>query len=443
MDTTKKGDELENKIYQLFREDILNDRFWAKSSCCKIYQKKGYFSQARQKDIIFDIAIEIFLPGETKFSSLVLIECKNYSDKVPVGDVESFLMKAHQVSGGNVKAIVVSNNAFQEGAFRFSKSNRIGLLRYFDKNNLEWVLHRSPSNAISSSFALKEWSTAYQGLRQSDYQNKCFDFSGFINHQYTNSLRLFISSLIKDGQNDEYVRALSSVETIQETGNCLVKYREESEIEAICREILSSIQYNSDEVPLNEICALLNKKYGLIVSETSDLSEGILGEISFDPLEIKILKKHENEARKRFTLAHELGHFVLGHSEYMRGEKCLESSINLEQPTEVGIKDVMRMEWQANQFASHLLLPNQHFIKAFKSIAAQNGLSNRGFGVLYLDQQKCNQDTFYSVTSPLMSRYKVSRETIKIRLKKLGFINEPNTDLHSKKLKASDRKFFD
>ena len=71
MDTTKKGDELENKIYELFREDILNDRFWAKKECCKIYQKKGYYSESRKKDIIFDIAIEIFLPGQITFSSLV------------------------------------------------------------------------------------------------------------------------------------------------------------------------------------------------------------------------------------------------------------------------------------------------------------------------------------------------------------------------------------
>ena len=132
MDTTKKGDELENKIYELFRDDILNDRFWAKKECCKIYKKKGYYSRDRKKDIIFDIAIEIFLPGQVSFSSLVLIECKHYNHKVPVEDVESFLMKAQQVSGGNVKAIVVSNNAFQEGVFNFSESKRIGLLRFYE-----------------------------------------------------------------------------------------------------------------------------------------------------------------------------------------------------------------------------------------------------------------------------------------------------------------------
>lgn len=424
MDTTKKGDELEDKIYELFGELISNDLFWAKEECCKIYQKKGYYSQARKKEIIFDIAIEISLPGESKFSSLVLIECKNYKDKVPVGDVESFLMKAHQVSSGNVKAIVVSNNAFQEGAFNFSESNRIGLLRYYDRKNLEWILHRSPSSVVSTGYAMNEWVNAYNGMHRSDYKSKHFDFFGYINTQYTNSLNLFIGSLVKKEQDEEYIKALESVETIEKVDNSIVKYQEESEIEEICEKLLSEVKYVSGDVSLDDVCVFLKNTHGLKVSETLDLPEGVLGEISFDTLEIKILKSHENEARKRFTLAHEIGHLLLGHSEYMSGEKCHESSLDVEEVYDIGIKDIMRMEWQANQFASHILLPSSNFLESFKSIAIRNELSNRGFGVLYLDNQKCNQDAYYCVTSPLMRKYKVSRKVIKIRLKKMGYINE-------------------
>jgi len=425
MDTTKKGDELENKVYELFRDEILNDRFWAKKECCKIYQKKGYFSKDREKDIIFDIAIEIFLPGESSYSSLVLIECKHYTDKVPVGDVESFLMKAHQVSGGNIKAIVVSNNAFQEGAFTFSKSKGIGLLRYYDRSNLEWVLHRSPSSIISSNAALNRWSEAYDGLRKCSYESKYYDFFGCVDHSYTNSLKLFFSSLLKNGQDERYTEALGSIETVDKNENCIVKYLEESDIEETCESLHQQIEYAFGAVSLVDICSILSEKHGLKVIETLNLPNGVLGKISFDPFEIHILKDHGNEARKRFTLSHELGHFMLGHSKFMSGEKCLESSLDLEEQIDIGIKDVMRMEWQANQFASHLLLPTSHFIQTFKSIAARNGITNRGFGVLYLDSQQCNQDAYYSVTSPLMNRYKVSRRAIKIRLKKLGFINEP------------------
>jgi Zn-dependent peptidase ImmA (M78 family) len=429
MNTTKKGDELENKVYELFRDNIQNELFYARSECCKIYQQKKYYSHLRKKNIKFDIAIEIFLPGETKFTSLVLIECKNYSNKkVPAKDVEYFLGQAHQVSGGNVKAIVVSNNAFQEGAFNFAESTGIGLLRYYDRSNLEWVLHRSPSSIVSTSFAVNGWVDAYEGLHKGEYQSKYFDFFGCVNHQYTASLRLFIGSLVKHGQDNEYVEAIGSVETIQKSDNCVVKYLEESEIEQACQELLFEIEYDFGKVSLNTICTLLKEKHGMVVDETTDLPEGVLGKMSFDPLEIKILKDQENESRKRFTLAHELGHFLLGHSKYMSGEKCLEPSLDIEQQDNIGLKDVMRMEWQANQFASHLLLPTNDFIQKFKSIAAQNGISNRGFGVLYLDHQQCNQDAYYKISAPLMEHYKVSRKAIKIRLKKLGFINEPKNE---------------
>ena len=87
----------------------------------------------------------------------------------------------------------------------------------------------------------------------------------------------------------------------------------------------------------------------------------------------------------------------------------------------------MRMEWQANQFASYLLLPKIEFIQSFLEIIAKYEIPNRGFGVLYVDNQKCNIDAFYSVTAPLMNKYKVSRSVTKIRLKKLGFINESDS----------------
>lgn len=426
MNTTKKGDTLESKVFELFKEDISRDRFWARKESCRIYKQKGYYSKDRKKDIIFDVSIEIFLPGQKTYSSLVLIECKNYNHKVPVDDVEEFFMKAQQISGGNIKAIVVSNNAFQEGAFNFSESKGIGLLRYYDRNNLDWILTRSPSSIISSSYASTEWSIAYKGLHLEGFESRYFDLHGFVGYQYTNSLRMFISSLIKHGQSNEFNESLTQVETVDHRDSWLVEYREVFEIEGICNCILKKVGYDFGEVPLKKICDLLRDERGLVAVETEELRNEVLGQISFDPLEIKINRNHDNEARKRFTLAHELGHFLLGHAEYMAGEKCRETSLDIENPIEIGIRDVIRMEWQANQFASCLLLPKKEFVQAFLAIAEKYGLSNKGFGVLYLDNQQCNLDAFYMVTSPLMNRFKVSRSAVKIKLKQLGFINEPS-----------------
>jgi len=358
MNTTLKGDKLEKKVFELFQDEIIKGRFFAQKKFCRIYSKQGYYSKDRKKDIIFDVSIEVFLPNQETYSLLVLIECKNYNHRVPVDDVEEFFMKTQQISGGNIKAIVVSNNSFQESAFEFSKSKGIGLLRYYDRSNLDWVLTRSPSSLVSPNHAINERANAYSGLHTESFKSSYFDCYGYVDNQYTNSLRLFMSTLIKIGLSMKFKELLSTIETVDGSSSLLVKFKEESDIEILCNSILEKVDYNFGKVSLDEICQYLENMFSLKVIFNSPLEYGVLGKITFNPLEIHIDDKQcESLPRKRFTLAHELGHFLLGHSEYMSGEQCHESAVDLDNPFEVGIKDIMRMEWQANQFASSLLLP--------------------------------------------------------------------------------------
>jgi Zn-dependent peptidase ImmA (M78 family) len=133
---------------------------------------------------------------------------------------------------------------------------------------------------------------------------------------------------------------------------------------------------------------------------------------------------NESAARQKFTLAHELGHLLLGHGKYMISEYCQESDFEPESTKTLGIKDIARMEWQANQFASCLLLPRDRFVHDFIQLRKRLDIKDRGFGLLYLDKQKCNMANFYSITDSLRSKYMVSRSVVKIRLKKLGLLNE-------------------
>ncbi|EKB1969398.1 hypothetical protein ACJO1Z_05845 [Vibrio parahaemolyticus] len=90
MNTVRKGDELEAAIFEFFSTQIDHGQFWAHKDYCKIFTQKGYYSRDREKDIIFDVSIEIYLPGQETYSVLVLIECKNYNHRVPVDDIEEF-----------------------------------------------------------------------------------------------------------------------------------------------------------------------------------------------------------------------------------------------------------------------------------------------------------------------------------------------------------------
>ena len=196
MNTTVKGDKLESIIFTLFEREIRQGRFFADPSNCQVFSKKGYYSRDREKEIIFDVSVEVYLPGQTTYSILVLIECKNYNHPVPVDDVEEFYSKIQQVSGANIKGIIASTNSFQEGAVTFSRSKGIGLVRYYDKNRIKWELTRSPSALVSFSHAASERQTAYKGITDDSYESRYFDCYCYSEGDYTNSLRAFFSRLL-------------------------------------------------------------------------------------------------------------------------------------------------------------------------------------------------------------------------------------------------------
>lgn len=435
MDTTKKGDKLEDQAFDVFESQIAEDCFFVKREYCKIFRKKGYFSKDREKDIIFDLSIEVTLPGQDRYSLLFLIECKNYGHGVPVDDVEEFFIKIQQVAAANAKGIVVSTNSFQDGAFKFARSKGIGLLRYFSKDNLEWVLTRSPSSMASANLAASERSNAYNALHKENYESRYFDFYGCVNDTYTISSNQFFSSLARNCSDRDVLESLAQIEQATRESRLSVPYIEEHEVEKLSFSMLTEIQYVSGAVSLDDICKQFKERPGLVVKRGVNLQKGVLGKICFGP---DIISIDDTQAatpeRVRFTLAHELGHFALKHHKFMAQESCHEEDFDTDIIKTVDLKDVRRMEWQANFFASCLLLPKEQFERAFFKQVLQHELSDRGYGLLYLDDQRCNIDTFYKVTEPLMNMFRVSRSTIKLRLLKLGFLNDaqrvPNNHIH-------------
>lgn len=351
MDTTKKGDKLEDQAFNVFESQIADDCFFSRREYCKIFRKKGYYSKDREKDIIFDISVEVTLPGQDRYSLLFLFECKNYGHSVPVDDVEEFFAKIQQVSGANAKGIVVSTNSFQDGAFKFARSKGIGLLRYFSKDNLEWVLTRSPSSMASAAHAVSEQSSAYHALRDEKYESRYFDFYGYVKETYTVSSNLFFSSLAKNGAEPDVLKAIAKIEQVTKESRLSIPYIERNELEGLSFDILAELKYQAGPVPLDSVCELLNEQAGLVVKRNSQLGNGVLGQISFSPdiISIDDLQASTPE-RVRFTLAHELGHFALEHRRFMVRESCHDEDIDTENAGTVNLKDVRRMEWQANYF---------------------------------------------------------------------------------------------
>jgi Zn-dependent peptidase ImmA (M78 family) len=108
----------------------------------------------------------------------------------------------------------------------------------------------------------------------------------------------------------------------------------------------------------------------------------------------------------------------------MMREYCEENDFVLNPDSAIRSSDVARLEFQANYFASSLLMPRAFFLEDFQRLARKLSISDHGFGALYLDEQPCNVQTFREVTNHFMLRYGVSRTSAKIRLESLGLLND-------------------
>ncbi len=422
--TVKKGTLFEKKIFTLLREQIEQGRFMFYSSNAKIFRRKAYYSRDRDSDIVFDISIELYLPGEDQFSLLILVECKDLGKAVPVDDIEEFYSKTQQVFGGTVKGIVVSSNSFQSGAIRFAKAKHFGLMRYSSHTDFKWLLTRSPSSLNSMNFSQTDWNDAGRGLTEEFFQSRYYDFHCYSGGAYSNSTVLFFHHLIFNDSPDDLVDRIHSIIIPLDKYECRVPFKSRDQIESLSKNLLNRIDYSEGIVRLESIYEQDVESGTLSVEFLDDSRSNRLGEISFKPTSIKIYHDSDSRRRQKYTLAHELGHYFLAHDEFMSGEYCDENDVSFSSSQRAGIKEIARMEWQANHFASCLLLPSQPLLEHFWNLLKEHDLKDHGFGFLYVDNQPVNILSFKSITGKLINEFDVSRSAIKFRLEGLGLLND-------------------
>jgi Zn-dependent peptidase ImmA (M78 family) len=427
LSSVEKGNFLEKKIHDLLQSEINEGRFFAKKKHCRVFWKKGYFSKDRGSEIIFDVSIEIYLPGAKEYSLLILIECKNYSSSVSVEQAEAFFAKIQQVGAANTKAVLASTASFQSGTREYAKSKGMGLLRYFNPANFKWELKRSPS-ATARTISAEDSDTVHAALSQDDFRSLVFDLYFQSPLRETNSLWDFVEDLHSDSNLSP--TQIRKIENSRLSLTNQVDFLEKDEIEEIATEILTSLAYSGKKVDLNRICEIEAVRTGLTVqhdlntsSETGD--SGILGSIAFDPLVIRIYQDRAgNPDRERFTLAHELAHHLLDHGRYLVREECEDSDFVLTRQSAIDGSDVFRLEFQANYLAATLLMPRAYLASDFRYACHHIGISDRGFGPLFLDDQPCNLKNYALISGLLMDTYGVSRTALKIRLESMGLLRD-------------------
>jgi Zn-dependent peptidase ImmA (M78 family) len=199
------------------------------------------------------------------------------------------------------------------------------------------------------------------------------------------------------------------------------------EIEDRCRAVHSVIGYKGGRVSLNTVCDWQKRETGLRVdtrqAERNDAERGIRARITFEPPSIVVFFHPVSQERQDFTLAYALGHVLLGHGSYMKAESVDESDLE-KYDIDLGINDLRHLKWQANYFASCLLVPHDALIVSADKQARYRDLRDRGHGLIFVDNQPGNIENHYLITTALMKEFAVSPTTVSTRLKALGLLND-------------------
>ena len=130
-----------------------------------------------------------------------------------------------------------------------------------------------------------------------------------------------------------------------------------------------------------------------------------------------------------FTLAHELGHFVLHRRLDL---KRIDAGIseNIKDTNRELILDHVQgdsprkwLEWQANKFAASLLMPRRTIREAVCQKQREMGVT-RNFGTIYLDKGAGSFSDYKQYIDHLVFLYQSSKSSVRLRLRELDILVE-------------------
>lgn len=399
LNTTVIGDEFERRSVEIITKVIKEGQLGYLSDCLRIYPKGKYHSKLRGDDIIFDLAIEVWPPGASRYVMIYLIECKSYKTRVPVDRIEAFHSKIQQVSGVNAKGIFITNSPLQKSALAMAETIGMMVIQGESSDNYNIILHRT-------------------------------------NRQFGNRIP-FIDNHIDTASFD--------------TGITLLEKELEKAIQSAFTSIfnISRVSYGIDKLSKSDIEQIaleeLNKINPLVLSNAHPLSQNVLKEYLRDRLKLKLVSldsrsnklgncniEHNtiglNESisatnREFFTLAHEFGHYIL-HQKLSIGQSAYDLFEDIEFNFRTKRYELSApnqwIEWQANYFAASLILPKEPFLYRIWQFQDELKMSRT---IILLNDHPQTGTNFMNLISRLAYSFDVSKTTIIYRLKEMNLIN--------------------
>lgn len=416
--STAKGNKLEDALHRYLLEqqergELVFDLYPAQN--CRIYKKKEYFDDFRGGMVQFDVVIETYRSGRDSPHSYIIFECKNHKRGVSDDRVREFSHKIEKLFHQSVKGVVVVTSRLQSGAENVARSSRMGIVK-FDERGFDVIAERKASY-LEARYVRDQ-------ISQTADARRSLKFSAFEGDRYFGSVGDFIAAITSDesgGRADGWIRQTQTIPFIQP-----------ERIKAVATNLLEEVGYSTGAVDLNEICRGRSITLKFTNEKVRDIDgREILGSADFGRRIIEI-NSHSFEARERFTIGHEIGHFVLNHGKYLRSESIIESDLHIK-PEQKVQENLDRLEYQANTFASELILPEISFRMATDQFRKDLNIRNRGHGYIFVDDQPENVSLYDELLGRMRNHFSVSKRAIEIKFKKLRMLNDqrkPNSLTH-------------
>lgn len=388
MNTTEKGNLLEEQVYHTLLKQV-EDGVFGKYS--KIFRHKRYKTDTSYK--IVDVSIDMYLSKANMEidspSNTFIFECKNYKKVLNAGRYDEWIGKILRLGISGYKVFIVTRVGFSKDTIESAKKHHIGLIKFQESSDLNYVVNRSISDFYT-------------------YYN---------NMQELGEVEMSQPAIIYDGYNfSSFLDIIQNTE-IPMNENIIIKPKRmrNEDIENLANEVLKKISYAIQGSSLFD--SILKEYQDLNLIEIDNLPYQQLGRFDIKN-KIIYIDSNLNKERYRFTLAHELGHYFLHYKLFNHSIASFWDSKNtIINP--IGDDDKEWFERQANKFASYLLMPKD---KVYKLVATAFVKSSIRKSFLYVDNQNCNISTYHNILGDVSLKLGVSKTALTYRMIELKLL---------------------
>ena len=196
----------------------------------------------------------------------------------------------------------------------------------------------------------------------------------------------------------------------------MLTVKRKQEIEKIAESVL--LKYNITECPAKHLSEIMKKENILFFKDSFDDNnfDGLITLNNDNQYCIYINTRIYYPPRHNFTIAHELGHYFLGHK--LNDGSLICDRYNISEEDDGKLNSVIEQE--ANYFAACLLMPKNMFIKSFVEIMQK--LNRNPDRPMYVDNQECNYKDWKTMFHLFYADFRISIMALKFRLEEFGLI---------------------